>query len=668
MKPALLLVDLQNDFLRRKALHRTTAQRVIGHIEHLLARFREQGFPVLHVHTRVRADGSDRMPHWQAQERLECVEGTEGAMPPPSLSPAAGEAVIVKRSFSGFENGELHESLRLRGVDCVVLAGLFTHACIRATAIDAYALRYVVRIAEDCVASTEPAHAELSKRWMDKRGMRFASSAQLLFEFGLRGNEAGSALAPAPLRYYNPSHVSELLATVTLWDAGTINVAVQNVCRAQEDWARVPPTERALVLHSWARRLEADRDRLTRLLAQEIGKPVTDAAEELNRAVELIGAANKLLILSAPARRKATDRFQVNYRPVGTVALITPWNNPLAIPAGKIAPALAFGNGVVWKPAPEASRTTEALLEHLKQAGLPSGVLRAISGDGAAARAIVEQPGIAAVSFTGSTLAGEQVAAICSVLRKPVQAELGGNNAAIVMAGVNLEPTVDAIAISAFSFAGQRCTATRRIIVDREIRDAFLHRLVARVKALVVGEPLNPATQVGPVISRAELERVRQLVETVVSTGEGRLLCGGTTAPGLVQGNWYLPTLIECDSPDARIVQEETFGPVAVVMIARDFGHAMELCNGVDAGLIASFYSPDAALQQRFLDTAQAGILRVNPKSFPVHADAPFLGWKSSGIGPAEHGRWDLEFYSRPQAVYGHEPAPPGTEAPVHPS
>jgi aldehyde dehydrogenase (NAD+) len=132
----------------------------------------------------------------------------------------------------------------------------------------------------------------------------------------------------------------------------------------------------------------------------------------------------------------------------------------------------------------------------------------------------------------------------------------------------------------------------------------------------------------------------------------------------LVQGNWYSPTLIECESPEARIVQEETFGPVAVVMTARDFDHAMELCNGVDAGLIASLYSPDAALQQRFVDTAQAGILRVNPKSFPIYADAPFLGWKSSGLGPAEHGRWDLEFYSRPQAVYGHEPPPPGAVAP----
>ncbi len=652
MKSALLLVDVQNDFLERVGLVPESA-RLIAQIASLLARFRERGWPVFHIQTLVKPDGSDRMPHWKSQGHWACVEGTHGALPPPSLAPSGDESVIRKRSFSGFESGELHRALESRGVAAVVLAGLYTHACIRATAMDAYARGCAVRIAEDAVASTEPTHAQLSRQWMDRRGMRFMSSAEILTEVAVSNQATAKA---SRWLHYNPSCHSELLSETLFADADAVNAGVEAAFRAQAEWAKTPANRRAELLGAWAGILEADGGSLARLLAQEIGKPLSDADEEVGRAIAHIRATARLLMSAAGA---AKDAFRVYDRPVGTVAIITPWNNPLAIPAGKIAPALAFGNGVVWKPALPASRTTEAIVEHLRRAGLPPDLLGVIRGDSETARTVISHPRISAVSFTGSNRAGDEVASLCSLLRKPLQAELGGNNAAIVLANADLALAAGAIAASAFGFAGQRCTATRRIIVEEAIRGAFLELLIAKVKGLVVGDPLSPDTQVGPLISSAHLRRVATMVERALAESHSRLLCGGASPPpGLSHGNWLLPTLIDGVSPDAPIVHDETFGPVAVVQVARDFEQAMALCNGVDAGLVASLFSRDTGRQQEFIQTAQAGILRINPQSFPVHPEAPFFGWKASGIGPPEHGRWDLEFYSRPQVVYGLGPGP----------
>jgi acyl-CoA reductase-like NAD-dependent aldehyde dehydrogenase len=665
MKPALILVDLQNDFVARPGMDPGVVAHVMLNIEYLLILFRRRGLPVLHVHTLVKADGSDRMPHWKSSDRLECVEGTSGAMPWDALAPKEDEPVIRKRSFSGFESGELQRTLKARGIDRVVLAGLFTHGCIRATAMDAYALGYTVRIASDCVASPEPAHALISRQWMDQREMRFVESWQVFENLGLVAKGTATQPVADDWSCYNPARSSEMLGRVACADATSVDFAVRRSVRAQLDWAKTSPGQRAEVLRAWANLLGANRDSLAPLLAQEIGKPVTDAAEEVDRAIAHIDATVRLLMKATASAAGGAIPFAVFHRPVGTVALITPWNNPVAIPAGKIAPALAFGNGVVWKPALYAPRTSEVLAELLTTAGLPEGVLTTVSGDGLTAQSIIAHPDISAVSFTGSNQVGEEVAAVCGVLQKPLQAELGGNNAALVLADADLESAAQAIAASAFSFAGQRCTATRRIIVERAIREPFLKLLMAAVRRLVVGEPLDPATQVGPLISKAHLEEVESLIELAVTESGGRVICGGTRPPEMSHGNWLLPTLIECDSPDAPIVQRETFGPVAVILNAVDFEQALAICNGVDAGLVASLYARDPRSQQRFIEAAQAGILRINPQSFPVHPDAPFLGWKSSGTGPAEHGRWDLEFYSRPQAVYGHHFATdgPGSES-----
>jgi acyl-CoA reductase-like NAD-dependent aldehyde dehydrogenase len=620
MNAALLIIDVQQDFLKRPGQDLEPGE-LVARIGRLLGEFRRNKAPIFHIQTAVKADGSDGMPHWKSQHTISCREGTPGADAPAPLRPCENETVVRKRSFSSFENGILHQVLQSQGIDTVVLAGLYTHGCIRASALDAYALGYRVRVAGDAVASTEPAHAEFSRQWMDAREMHFLSSSEILAELGW--GEASLASDPA-------------------------TATVETTVRAQPAWAALGIADRAAILRSWADRLAGDQERLARLLATEIGKPLTDSVEEVDRAIAHIACCIRL---AESADTPSGGAFRVCYRPVGTVALITPWNNPLAISAGKIAPALALGNTVVWKPSPAAPRASAALGEHLAAAGLPEGVLSMVEGGHGVVRSIIGRPGISAVSFTGSNRAGQVVSALCAARGIPLQAELGGNNAAIVLADADLDLAARSIAFSAFGFAGQRCTATRRIIVEKSAWPKFQPLLVEHIRGLKLGDPLDPATQVGPLISREHLDRVSLVVNTAIAKGDAQLLLGGEKASGL-DGNSFQPTLLITENPLVPIMREETFGPVAVVVLAEDFTGALALCNSVEQGLVAILFSASEQAQQTFLHSAQAGILRINPARHIVHPEAPFLGWKSSGLGPAEHGRWDLEFYAKPQAIY----------------
>jgi acyl-CoA reductase-like NAD-dependent aldehyde dehydrogenase len=524
------------------------------------------------------------MPH-RRHAHPASAKGTPGSLPPAELAPRSGEPVLLKRFYSAFEDPGLDAALRASGVDTLVVAGLYEHGCVRATVLDAYARGYAVWVAADAVGSDDPGHAEVTRAWLGNRAATYLPVGDLL------GRLDGAAAA------------------------------------------RVARPE------GWADRLERRADELVTLMADEIGKPVTDGRAEVQRAVALVRTAGR-----GGATLRISGDVVARRRPVGRIALITPFNNPVGIPAGKIAPALAFGNTVVWKPAPEAPATSALLLETLPDS---AGSVEMVAGGEETARRIVLDPEVAAVSLTGSIETGRAVAALCARAGKPLQAELGGNNAAIVMGDPDADALAPDLALAAFSYAGQRCTALRRILVEESFRAEFEEALVAATEALRVGDPHDPATQVGPLISHARQREVEAAVEEAVRSG-ATLLTGGRSS-----GELYLPTLLRCSDPAASIVQEETFGPVAVVMGFQDLEEALRLCNGVSHGLVAAFWGADEQLQRRFLDSAQAGILRVNRSGLEIHPEAPFGGWKASGIGPPEHGLWDAEFYTRPQAVYG---------------
>ncbi len=664
----LLLLDLQEDFLARPGLS-PSAACLTRRVEALLRGCRERGVPVLHVRTLIRADGSDRMPHWQRTHTWSCVEGTPGAHPPAPLREVAGEPVFRKRFFSAFGAAGLEALLAERKASSLLLAGLYLHACIRATALDAYERGHDVWIVDDAVGSTEPIHAEITRGYLCDRAARFVETAELLELLGGVGEAAahgrvaafpvaciGGARRPAAahrrVAYRQPSDLRVAIGEVPLAGPAEVADAAAAAARARPEWERRSAGERVELLSRFASRLLERAEELTSLIAREVGKPRLEARAEVRRALAHVEGAARRVPAAEAGRCGSGVEARVRYRPIGTVALVTPWNNPLAIPVGKIAPALGYGNAVVWKAACRAPGTALAIMTALQGAGFPGDLVSLVFGEADTARRLIAHPSIDAVSLTGATETGRRAAALCAQHGKPLQAELGGNNAAIVLADCAVEEEAAGLALAAFAFAGQRCTATRRIIVERSLAGRFSEALVAAVARLRVGDPEDADTQVGPMVSPEHRTRVLAALEDAIGAG-ARVLCGAKPPHGLEHGCYLLPTLVAELGLGAPLVQEETFGPVAVILLAEDLDDAIRLANGVPQGLVASLCTRDAGARRHFASSIEAGILKLAPGALAVHPEAPFGGWKASGIGPPEHGDWDREFYARPQAVYG---------------
>jgi aldehyde dehydrogenase (NAD+) len=290
-------------------------------------------------------------------------------------------------------------------------------------------------------------------------------------------------------------------------------------------------------------------------------------------------------------------------------------------------------------------------------AGLPPGIVNLVHGDRGTAEHLLSDPNIDGATLTGSSRAGFAAQVICMRRRIPFQGELGGNNAAIVWSDADLGQAAALIALGGFGSAGQRCTATRRVIVDRECSGKFLDQFQEAVSELSWGDPLNERTRVGPVISKDALRRIAGVVDRARAAGATVLTPHASAFPAEVGpgGFYFPPTIVCCRDPAAEIVLEETFGPVVVVQEANSWEHALDLCNGVSQGLVASLFSSSAGHAREFLAEARAGLLKINTPTAGAAADAPFCGWKGSGVGPPEHGVADIEFYSRWQTVYRSE-------------
>jgi acyl-CoA reductase-like NAD-dependent aldehyde dehydrogenase/nicotinamidase-related amidase len=641
MKPALLLVDLQNDFLDRQGLV-PDRETVVAGAATLLYRFRRAGWPVLHIRMSVRSDGFGRMPHWIENGIWSCVVGTLGASPPPGLEARDGEPVFSKRFYSAFEDIGVSSALAGAGVDTVVVAGLYTHACVRATALDAYARGYAVSIASDAVASTEPAHAQISLDYLARLSIRNVESSKILA--GLERDADTLSVAPV-WQLRNPARWSDVLAELSLSGRGDVERSVVMMLDAQPSWARLSLQERVARLSIWATTIKARRQAFLASIVQDIGKPIAYAEAEFRFALELL--QHTVNTLKEQATADTGNGFVVRHSPLGIVGIITPWNNPLAIPVGKLAPALAWGNAAVWKPALPAARIARLLVQTLAEAA-PDAPVEMLLGDDLCGEMILAQPAIGAITFTGSTRQGGVVAALCAQRGKPLQAELGGNNAVLVMADTDVDHVASLLAPALFGFAGQRCTAPRRVIVQRSRRNALERALLKRIAELPLGEPADPRVQVGPLIS---VGRQKDMCR-IVAAAKGHVLCGGDIPSGFAHGAWFRPTLIADPAPNSPVVTEESFGPVAIIMSADDADHGLALNDAVPQGLITTVFSDDPVTRRKLMEGSRTGLVVANLTPTPVAAAAPFCGWKSSGLGPPEHGRWDREFYSKPQAWY----------------
>jgi len=639
MTATLLLVDFQNDFLSSPGLE-PAAGAVTERAAALLAGFRALGAPVVHVWTTVRREPESlmpRMPHWQRAGKWACVEGTAGHAPPAALAPRPGEPVVHKQFFNAFSTDEpnelerrLAETFEEDGPERIVIAGLHLHACVRETVLGAYEKGFEVIVAEDAVASEEPLHAVETRRWLEARAAAFRPVAEILTEMAprdSRGSQNGRA------------------------GSDRVTAAVQAARRGFEETRDLPVAARAELLARLGSVLAAETEPLARQMAAEVGKPVCLGRAEVARSIVLLEAAAAQAAALDSEIPTIQDGRGYRRRPVGVVAAVTPWNNPLAIPLGKIAPAVTFGNTVVWKPAPAGTGVAVRLVELMARAGWPAGWVELVTGGREVVERLAGAAEVDAVTLSGSPAAGRTVAGLCVRRYVPLQLELGGNNGAIIASDADLDDAARQVVDGAFAFAGQRCTANRRVIVDASTYSAFLDRLQAATAVFPWGDPFEETTRMGPLISAASRERVVAILERATAAGATVLSPWSRKAPK-AGGAWHPPVIVTCDEPLAEIVQEETFGPVLVVQRAEGWEHALALLNGVRQGLAAALFSRSEEKRRDFLARARAGILKIGESTADAAADLPFGGWKASGFGPPEHGPGNRDFYTRLQAIY----------------
>ena len=449
------------------------------------------------------------------------------------------------------------------------------------------------------------------------------------------------------LQSRSPQQPDDVVVEVEEADAGAVAAAVERARAAGARWAGASALERSAALTAAADALAVAADELTGLMVREVGKPVTEAAAEAARGVGILryyaqqaldpdgetypGASPEALLL---ARR----------RPRGVAGLITPWNFPVAIPLWKAAPALAFGNAVLLKPSPDA--TAVALrLAGLLGGALPDDLLQVLPGGAGTGQAMLD--GVDCVSFTGSVAVGRRVAVAATERGLPSQAEMGGLNASIVLAGADPERAAGVIAGAAMGYAGQKCTATSRAIVVGD-PGPFTEALVAAVQGLAVGDPADKDTVVGPVITEQARRKVVEAAAEAAAAG-GRLLTGGRAGNG---AGWFVaPTLVDGLDPGARLAQEEVFGPIAVILPVADEDEAVRVANGVRYGLVASVFTGDLDRALRLAARLDTGLIRVNAPTSGVDFLAPFGGEKDSSFGPREQGKAARELYTSTRTV-----------------
>ncbi|MEC7171160.1 MAG: aldehyde dehydrogenase family protein [Alphaproteobacteria bacterium] len=450
----------------------------------------------------------------------------------------------------------------------------------------------------------------------------------------------------------SPANRDDVIGTYARGDAARVDQAVSAALAAQPSWAAASPQLRHDVLERAGALIVERKDELGRLLAREEGKTIAEAVGETVRASQVFkffaGEALRNTGDAVASVRPGID-VMIEREAVGVIGLITPWNFPIAIPAWKLAPALAYGNAVVMKPAELTPGCAWELAKILDEAGCPAGIFNLVMGPGSKVGArIVEHEDIAAVSFTGSVATGRQVAVDCTARGKKVQLEMGGKNPMVVVDDADLDVAVGACLNGAFFSTGQRCTASSRLIVTAGIHDAFLDKLTAAAADLVIGDPLDSKTQIGPVVDQSQLDQ--NLEYLALAATEGCDVRGG----GLGNGNGYFmhPAIFAGASNQMRVSREEIFGPMASVIKVADYDEALAVANDTEFGLSSGICTTSLKLATDFRRNAKAGMVMVNLPTAGVDYHVPFGGRKGSSYGPREQGSYAREFYTTVKTSY----------------
>jgi acyl-CoA reductase-like NAD-dependent aldehyde dehydrogenase len=432
------------------------------------------------------------------------------------------------------------------------------------------------------------------------------------------------------------------------------NAAVAAAKEAQRSWAQVTPPARGAALFRLAALLERDEEKLARALSLEEGKILPEARGEVGKTLRYVqfaaGDCRRMTGITHPSEVAGTLGMTM-WRPLGVVGLITPWNFPVCIPLWKIAPAIAAGNAVVLKPAPETPATAHLIAELCLEAGIPEGVVNVVHGDAEPAKALVEHPDVAAISFTGSTEVGLMLEGMCAKRHKRVQCELGGKNPLIVLNDADIRLAAAACAMGAFGSTGQRCTATSRAIVQSGIADEFVAAVAEAAKAVRAGHPLDEATTMGPSVSDRQLAQVMKYME--IGKGEAELVTGGARLGGSLETGFFPePTVFDHVAPEARIATEEIFGPVLSVVRVDTLDQAISAANGVRYGLTGSVFTNNLQDAFHVIEHLETGMTHVNNPTVGGEAHMPFGGIKDTGVGAREMGPDAWKFYAEEKTVY----------------
>jgi len=453
----------------------------------------------------------------------------------------------------------------------------------------------------------------------------------------------------------NPA-TGETLAVFPLGTSDDVDAAVEAAQRALPGWKRTPAPRRAGIVLEAASILRRRKEELARTVTMEMGKVIAEGRGDVEEAIEFLeyvaGEGRRMFGETTPSQM--TDKFAMTVRqPIGVVGCITPWNFPVALPAWKIGAALVAGNTIVFKPASLTPLGAAMLVEVFEQAGLPRGVLNLVTGPAeSVGAAIVEHPAIRAVSFTGGVPSGTDVYAKAARLLKRVQLELGGKNPQIVMDDADIDLAVKGALFGAFGTAGQRCTATSRLIIHEKVYDATLERLLAGARALAVGNPLDPAVDVGPVSSSQQEEKVLRYIGIGKEEGARLLFGGEKLRGGSMDGGFFIRPAVFEARPDMRIAREEIFGPVLAVLRARSYEEAVETANDVPYGLSSSIYTASVGTAFRAIRDLEAGIVYVNAPTIGAEVHLPFGGVKQTGNGGREAGTEAIKEFTELKTVF----------------
>ena len=455
----------------------------------------------------------------------------------------------------------------------------------------------------------------------------------------------------------NPADTKEVVAESPSSTAAEATLAVEAAERAYPDWRATPAPQRGQLLYRVQRRMEVRRHELAEVLTREEGKTLTESNGEIQRAINVVefyaGEGRRLLGETIPSELPNNFCYTVR-EPIGPLALITPWNFPVAIPIWKLAPAIACGNTVVLKPASLTPLSAGLIADIFSECDAPPGLINVIYGRGReVGEALLNHPAIKGVSFTGSNEIGTKLYSTSAVNGIKCQCEMGGKNPIVILDDADLELATSSALQGAYGSTGQRCTATSRAIVVDSVADRFIEQLEARVNALVVGNGLDPATDVGPSVDQTQLDTVLNYIG--IGQDEGaKLITGGLRLADDAHdcGYFVQPTIFDRVTSNMRIAQEEIFGPVLSVLRVPDAASALVAANAVRYGLAAAIYTQDVSRAFKLVDQLEAGIIHVNSPTVGGEAHIPFGGMKETGVGLREMGREAINFFTELKVVY----------------